>query len=220
MSPEIAFRIGAAITYQASRRVKYAPRVVIGKDTRLSGYIIETALASACAPSGGRVMLSRALTHARDRAPHHQHARRRGRGDQRLPQPVRRQRHQDLRRPTASSCPTRPKHEIEQLHRGRRSRQEPPTRPQDVGRAGAPRRCPRSLRGLREADLPPGPYPRRNTRSWSTAHGAAYRVAPTVFKELGAEVTAIGVRPDGYQHQPPVRRHPSRDCAPRSACAA
>jgi phosphoglucosamine mutase len=29
------------------------------------------------------------------------------------------------------------------------------------------------------------------------AHGAAYRVAPAVFQELGAEVIAIGVRPDG-----------------------
>ncbi|MBL4721257.1 MAG: phosphoglucosamine mutase [Alphaproteobacteria bacterium] len=29
------------------------------------------------------------------------------------------------------------------------------------------------------------------------AHGAAYRVAPTVFHELGAEVIPIGVRPDG-----------------------
>ena len=30
------------------------------------------------------------------------------------------------------------------------------------------------------------------------AHGAAYRVAPSVFHELGADVHAIGVRPDGY----------------------
>jgi phosphoglucosamine mutase len=29
------------------------------------------------------------------------------------------------------------------------------------------------------------------------AHGAAYRVAPTVFEELGAEVIAVGVDPDG-----------------------
>jgi phosphoglucosamine mutase len=29
------------------------------------------------------------------------------------------------------------------------------------------------------------------------AHGAAYRVAPAVFQELGARVTAIGVRPNG-----------------------
>src|SRR5229473_2599366 len=29
------------------------------------------------------------------------------------------------------------------------------------------------------------------------AHGAAYAIAPSVFHELGAEVTAIGVKPDG-----------------------
>ena len=29
------------------------------------------------------------------------------------------------------------------------------------------------------------------------AHGAAYHVAPTVFRELGAEVIAVGVEPDG-----------------------
>jgi len=50
MTPEIAFRIGAAVTYQASRRVKHAPRIVIGKDTRVSGYLFETALsAGVCA---------------------------------------------------------------------------------------------------------------------------------------------------------------------------
>jgi len=30
------------------------------------------------------------------------------------------------------------------------------------------------------------------------AHGAAYRVAPDVFHELGAEVTCIGCKPDGF----------------------
>ncbi|MSO91260.1 MAG: phosphoglucosamine mutase [Acetobacteraceae bacterium] len=30
------------------------------------------------------------------------------------------------------------------------------------------------------------------------AHGAAYRVAPTVLRELGATVTAVGVSPDGF----------------------
>ena len=44
MTPEIAFRIGAAITYQARSRVKHPPRVVIGKDTRLSGYLFELSL--------------------------------------------------------------------------------------------------------------------------------------------------------------------------------
>src|ERR671924_310239 len=30
------------------------------------------------------------------------------------------------------------------------------------------------------------------------AHGAAYHVAPNVFHELGADSTAIGARPDGF----------------------
>ncbi len=30
------------------------------------------------------------------------------------------------------------------------------------------------------------------------AHGAAYHVAPHVFHELGADVVAIGVSPDGF----------------------
>src|ERR1700712_3895772 len=58
MTPEIAFRIGAAVTYQASKRVKHAPRIVIGKDTRLSGYLFETSIAAGVCAMGGRVMLS------------------------------------------------------------------------------------------------------------------------------------------------------------------
>ena len=58
MTPEIAFRLGAAVTWQAARRVKHPPRIVIGKDTRLSGYLFETAIASGVCALGGRVMLS------------------------------------------------------------------------------------------------------------------------------------------------------------------
>ena len=45
------------------------------------------------------------------------------------------------------------------------------------------------------------------------AHGAAYRVAPTVLRELGAEVIAMGVSPDGTNI--------NRDCGsthPRHLC--
>ena len=57
MSPEIAFRIGAAITYQAMRRAGGTPRIVVGKDTRLSGYLFETAVASGICALGGEVLL-------------------------------------------------------------------------------------------------------------------------------------------------------------------
>ena len=57
MSPEIAFRIGAAITYQAMKRAGGTPRIVVGKDTRLSGYLFETAVASGICALGGEVLL-------------------------------------------------------------------------------------------------------------------------------------------------------------------
>ena len=50
--PEIAFRVGAALVHQVRNHrtrglpTDHVPRVVIGKDTRLSGYMLETALAS------------------------------------------------------------------------------------------------------------------------------------------------------------------------------
>ena len=42
-------------------------------------------------------------------------------------------------------------------------------------------------------------------------HGAAYNVAPHVFHELGADVVAIGVKPDGFNI------NEKRDLAARSA---
>ncbi len=58
MTPEVAFRIGAAIAYQAGKRVSHVPRIVVGKDTRLSGYLFETAVASGICALGGEVLLS------------------------------------------------------------------------------------------------------------------------------------------------------------------
>src|SRR5687768_3393340 len=57
MTPELALRLGRAVTFVAGRGKTHSPRILIGKDTRLSGYMIETALASAICSMGGRVML-------------------------------------------------------------------------------------------------------------------------------------------------------------------
>lgn len=57
MTPELAMRLGRAITHVAQRGMKRNVRVVIGKDTRLSGYMLETALAAGICAMGGRVML-------------------------------------------------------------------------------------------------------------------------------------------------------------------
>ena len=58
MTPELVLRLGRAITYVAKKRdPKRQVKVLIGKDTRLSGYMLETALASGICAMGGRVML-------------------------------------------------------------------------------------------------------------------------------------------------------------------
>ena len=57
MTPELALALGRAVTFVAGRGKRHAPRILIGKDTRLSGYMLETALASGVCSMGGRVLL-------------------------------------------------------------------------------------------------------------------------------------------------------------------
>ena len=115
------------------------------------------------------------------------------RGDQRLAQPVPRQRHQVLLGRTARSCPTTGSW---------RSRRALGESPQWVDSA--------SLGKARRIDDASGRYIEfckstvRHDLSLrglkiviDAAHGAAYHVAPDVFHELGADVVAIGCTPDG-----------------------
>ena len=57
MTPELALALGRAVTFVAARDKPHAPRILIGKDTRLSGYMLETAIASGICSMGGRVLL-------------------------------------------------------------------------------------------------------------------------------------------------------------------
>src|SRR5258706_16041856 len=57
MTPELALQLGRAVTFVAGRGKTHQPRIIIGKDTRLSGYMIETAIASGIYSMGGRVIL-------------------------------------------------------------------------------------------------------------------------------------------------------------------
>jgi phosphoglucosamine mutase len=56
MTSEIALALGRALTFVLKKRFK-EPRIVIGKDTRRSGYMLETALTSGVCSMGGRVFL-------------------------------------------------------------------------------------------------------------------------------------------------------------------
>src|ERR1700722_19901327 len=57
MAPELALQLGRAVAFVAGRGKTHAPRVLIGKDTRLSGYMLEQAMTSGICAMGGRAIL-------------------------------------------------------------------------------------------------------------------------------------------------------------------
>jgi phosphoglucosamine mutase len=195
MSPEVAFRIGAAVTYQASKRVKHSPRIVIGKDTRLSGYLFESSIAAGVCAWGGRVMLSGPLP-----TPAIAHLTTSMRADAGVVISASHNPFEDngikIFAGDGFKLPDAAELEIEQLIASDKLDQNRP-RGKNVGRA-------------ERLDDAPGRYVAYVKQTFpqdltlegvrivvDAAHGAAYRVAPLVFSELGAEVIAIGVRPDG-----------------------
>jgi phosphoglucosamine mutase len=194
MTPEIAMRAGAAITWWASRGGRPA-RIVIGKDTRLSGYMFETALAAGVCAQGGRVMLTGPLP-----TPAIAHLVQSMRADAGVVISASHNPYSDngikVFGPDGFKLPDAAEAEIEALMEGP---QLVTARKIDggVGRAEkiedargryvtfVKSTFPKALRldGLRVVV--------------DGAHGAAYKVAPLVFAELGADVTAIGVKPNG-----------------------
>jgi phosphoglucosamine mutase len=195
MTPEMAFRIGAAVTYEASRKVKHAPRVVIGKDTRLSGYLFETALASGVCAMGGRVLLSGPLP-----TPAIAHLTTSMRADVGVVISASHNAYQDngikVFGPDGFKLPDAQELRIEQLMAGDEMDHRRPTGTR-VGRAERLDDAPGRYVAFVKATFPNDLTLDGCTIVVDAAHGAAYRTAPLVFAELGATVHTIGVRPNG-----------------------
>ena len=195
MSPEIVFRLGAAVTYQARQRVRHPPRIVIGKDTRLSGYLLETALASGVCAMGGRVLLSGPLP-----TPAIAHLTTSMRADVGVVISASHNPFQDngikIFGPDGFKLPDSEELEIERLIRGDVIDTRRPTRT-SVGRAERLDDAPGRYVAFVKATFPASMTLDGVRIVVDAAHGAAYRTAPLVFSELGATVFPIGVRPNG-----------------------
>jgi phosphoglucosamine mutase len=194
ITPELALRVGQAAGL-AFRRGDHRHRVVIGKDTRLSGYMIENALVAGFTsvgmdtlllgpmPTPAVAMLTRSMRAdlgVMISAPHNPFE------DNGI----------KLFGPDGYKLSDEVEHEIEALIDGDLSRRLASA--SGLGRAKrvegvharyiefAKRTLPRLLdfEGLRVV--------------LDCANGAAYRVAPEALWELGAEVITIGVEPDGF----------------------
>ena len=195
MTPEVAFRIGAGIAYQLKKRVTHAPRVVIGKDTRLSGYLFETAIAAGVCTWGGRVMLSGPLP-----TPAIAHLTTSMRADAGVVISASHNAYADngikIFGGDGFKLPDEAEAELEALIDGSELDTARPTG-REIGRAQR-----LDDAGGRYVAFVKQTFPRDLTLEGmkiviDAAHGAAYRVGPTVLRELGAEVITIGDEPDG-----------------------
>jgi phosphoglucosamine mutase len=210
MTAELALRLGQAAGLLFTRG-SHRHRVVIGKDTRLSGYMIEPALTAGFIGAGMDVTLVGPLP-----TPAIAMLTRSLRADLGVMISASHNPFEDngikLFGPDGFKLDDETESEIEALMES------------DMGsRLAAPAALGRAARlddaGGRYIEVAKASFPRGLRLDdlkivVDCAHGAAYRVAPTVLWELGATVIPIGVSPDGFNI--------NRDCGstvPEHLCA-
>lgn len=193
MTCETAMALGRALT-QVIRRSggRKRPRIVIGKDTRLSGYMFETAITSGICSVGGEAMLVGPLP-----TPGISFITSSMRADAGIMISASHNPYRDngikLFGADGFKLPDDAEVQIEEVMT-------------DTGRLALGSGIGRSFRiddalGRYVVELK-HTFPRDLTLDGirmvaDCAHGAAYKAAPLVFRELGAEVKAIGISPNG-----------------------
>ncbi len=190
MTPEFVLRLGWALGRVLGQEREH-PRVVIGKDTRLSGYMLESALESGLSAAGANISLLgpmptpaiaylaqtfRARAGVVVSASHNPFADNGvkifGADGRKLPDAMERAIEDMLEAPL--QC-------VEPAHFGKAQRI-------DDAAGRYIEFCKSTFRGYSLAGI---------KLVVDCANGAAYHVAPPVFRELGAEVIALAAAPDG-----------------------
>ncbi len=192
MTAEVALKLGAAVGRYFRRDQSVAHRVVIGKDTRLSGYMLENALTAGLTSTGMNVLLlgpvptpavglltrsMRADLGVMISASHNPH----------LDNGIK------FFGPDGFKLSDAVEAEIEEILAG----EIRVAHPENIGRA---KRIDDGL--FRYMERAKSTFPNALRLDGlkvviDCANGAAYRAAPTVLWELGAEVIPVGVTPNG-----------------------
>ncbi len=193
MTAEMALRLGAAAGRYFRTDGRNGHRVVIGKDTRLSGYMLENALTAGLTSTGMNVLLLGPVP-----TPAVGYLTRSMRADLGIMISASHNHAHDngikFFGPDGFKLSDEAEAEIERILAGEIAL----ARPQNIGRA---RRIDDG-RG-RYVEYAKTTFPARGKLSGlkvviDCANGAAYRAAPEVLWELGAEVIPVGVTPDGH----------------------
>ncbi len=193
MTPETALRLGQAAGI-IFRRGSYRHRVILGKDTRLSGYMIESALVSGFLSAGMDVMLVGPMP-----TPAVAMLTRSLRADLGVMISASHNPFEDngikLFGPGGFKLSDEQEGEIEALMRGDLAGRL--AAPADLGRASRLNDAAGRYVESAKASFPRGLRLDGLKIVVDCANGAAYKVAPTALWELGAEVIRIGCEPDG-----------------------
>jgi phosphoglucosamine mutase len=192
INPEFVLRLGNALGRVLAAGGKPHPTVVIGKDTRISGYMFESALEAGLVAAGANVRLLGPMP-----TPAVAHLTRSLRADAGIVISASHNPHEDngiklfsargeklddATETAIEEALDAPLSTLGSERLGKASRvEDAATRYVEFCKASVPEEL--RLDGLRIA--------------LDCAHGATYQVAPRVLRELGAEVDAIGVAPDG-----------------------
>jgi phosphoglucosamine mutase len=211
MTPEMALRLGRAVAFHFRRKERRG-RVVIGKDTRLSGYLFETALASGICSMGADVMLCGPLP-----TPGIAFITSSMRADAGVVISASHNPYHDngikIFAADGFKLPDAVEAHLEELMVGGELDANRPTGA-EIGKATKIE----DSRGRYVVFLKSA-FPKHLTLDGlkivvDCANGAAYKVAPWVFGELGADVVPLSARPDGTNINDDCGAlHPQKMCA-------
>jgi phosphoglucosamine mutase len=195
MTPELALALGKAVAYVAGRNKAHTPRILIGKDTRLSGYMIEQAIAAGICSMGARVILCGPIP-----TPAVAQLTVSMRADAGIVISASHNPYQDngikIFGDDGFKLADELEAELERLMANDALLGPRPTGP-GIGKASRLDDAGGRYVVFAKATFPRGLSLDNVRVVVDGAHGAAYKVAPLVFSELGANVTAIGVKPTG-----------------------
>ncbi|MEY4696050.1 MAG: hypothetical protein RIT14_478 [Pseudomonadota bacterium] len=192
MTAEMALRLGAAAGRFFRRDGSAAHRVVIGKDTRLSGYMLENALTAGLTSTGMNVLLLGPVP-----TPAVGFLTRSMRADLGVMISASHNPHMDngikFFGPDGFKLSDEAEAEIEAILDGEIT----PARPENIGRAKRIDDGRGRYQEFVKTTFPAGLRLDGLKVVIDCANGAAYKAAPEVLWELGAEVIPIGVTPNG-----------------------
>ena len=192
MTAEMALKLGAAAGRYFHRDGSSAHRVVIGKDTRLSGYMLENALTAGLTSTGMNVLLLGPVP-----TPAVGFLTRSMRADLGVMISASHNPHQDngikFFGPDGFKLSDEAEAEIEAIVAGDIT----PAEPSLIGRARRIEDGRGRYQEFVKTTFPAGLRLDGLKVVIDCAHGAAYKAAPEVLWELGAEVIAVGVSPNG-----------------------